>query len=126
VLGTVRAAKPGVSRQRHPAGGDGASLRRASLDVRVGALHGTDRGADRYEDVRGIGAAQGAAKEVRFHSGSHRCRCEVTGGTGGVSEACDVTSGDRTWKLTTRTREILCRLCRATASPSGWTTSVAV
>ena len=43
---------------------DGAHRDRASLHVRMGAIHRHFRPGDRDEDVRGLGAAQGAAEEV--------------------------------------------------------------
>ena len=56
-----------LPRQRLAAVGHRARRRRAGVHLRLGALRGVRRGSHRHEDLRRVGAAQGAAEEVRLH-----------------------------------------------------------
>ena len=70
VLGHLRAPDAGVPGQRAAARRDGARRGRAGLDVRMGAIRRQRRPRHRHEDVRSLGAAQGAPAEVRLRAGA--------------------------------------------------------
>ena len=53
-----------------PPPGDGARLGRAGLDVRLGAVRRPTGHDHRHADIRRLGAAQGAAEEVRLRTRS--------------------------------------------------------
>ncbi len=74
LVGAVRAPGPGVPRQRHPAPRHGAGLGGAGLDLRLGTVHRPDRRQDRDAHLRRLGAAEGAAEEVRVHPRQDRRR----------------------------------------------------
>ena len=78
VLGHLRASAAGVPGQRAAAGRDGARRGRAGVDLRLGALRRHVRPRHRHEDLRRLGAAQGAAEEVRLRAGAGRGGCEGT------------------------------------------------
>jgi transketolase len=60
-------SRRGASARRHRPHRD-----RAGLDLRLGALRRRAGPRDRHDDVRGIGAAQGPADEVRVHARGSR------------------------------------------------------
>ena len=66
--GRSSSSRPGVSRQRAAARREGARGDRAGLHVRLGAIRRQLRPRDRHEDVRGVGAAQGASGEIRLRA----------------------------------------------------------
>src|SRR5262249_17274502 len=61
-------------------GGLGPRVGRAGLDVRLGAVRRRVGGEPGHADVRGVGAAEGAAEEVRVHGGGGRGRGPPAGG----------------------------------------------
>ena len=75
IVGDLRALlpqSPGVSRAG-PAGlGRGARLGGTGVDSRLGAVCRPQRPKHRHGDVRGIGAAERTAEEVRLSSRKHR------------------------------------------------------
>ena len=77
-LGHLRPPDPGVPGQRAAARGDGARRGGAGLDLRLGALRRHVGPHHRHEDVRRLGAAQGAAEEVRLRAGPGGGGCERT------------------------------------------------
>ena len=80
-LGHFRAPNAGLPRQRAAARGQGPRRRGAGLDSGLGTLRWRLGPRHRHEDVRSLGAAQGASEEVRLRAGS----CG-RGGKGAVGE----------------------------------------
>src|SRR5881296_1689608 len=70
IVGAVRAAAAVVSGRRDSARRHGSGIRGAGERVRVGSLRRARGRAHRHGDVRCVGAAAGAAKEVRLHRGA--------------------------------------------------------
>src|SRR6266550_3395579 len=70
VVGAVRAAAPVVSGRRNSARRHGPGVGGAGERVRLGPLRRARGRAHRHGDVRRVGAAAGAAKEVRLHRGA--------------------------------------------------------
>ena len=81
VVGAVREAARGVSRDRPAGVGHGQGRGRTGLDARVGAIRRHERTRDRHEDVRRVGSSQGAAEEVRLRAGTRGGRGEAAAGT---------------------------------------------
>ena len=80
VVGIVRRPAAGVPRPRAAAGGDGAGLGGAGLDVRLGQVrrrHGTQH---RHAFLRRVGPAEGPGQEVRLHAGTRRGRGQGAAG----------------------------------------------
>ncbi len=67
-LGPVRQAGRGLSRVGPAEVGDGASRRRAGLDLRLGPVRRLGRQDHRHAHVRRVGPAQVASDEVRLHA----------------------------------------------------------
>ena len=70
IVGHFRAPNAGLPRQRASPRGQGSRSRGAGLDSGMGTLCRHVGPRHRHEDVRILGAAQGAAEEVRIRSGS--------------------------------------------------------
>ena len=68
VVGHLRAPDAGIPGQRAAAGRDGARRGRAGLDLRLGALRRQVRPRHRHEDIRRVGAAEGAAAKIRVRA----------------------------------------------------------
>ena len=67
-LGDLRKAAAGLSRRRAAAAGNGTRLGGAGLDIRLGALRRQRRAQDRDAHLRRLGAAEGAAGQVRVRA----------------------------------------------------------
>ena len=74
VVGIVRRPAAGVPRQRAAAGGDGAGLGGAGLDVRLGQVRRRHGPEHRHAFLRRVGPAEGPGQEVRLHAGARRGR----------------------------------------------------
>ena len=70
VLGDLRSPAAGLPRRRAASRRDGPSRRRAGLHLRLGAIRRQVRPRHRHEDLRRLGAAQGAPEEVRVRAGA--------------------------------------------------------
>jgi transketolase len=80
VVGAVRAVLPrasGISRPGAARVRDRARLGGEGVDAGVGSIRRPRRMQHRHGHVRGVGAAQGAAEEVRLHAREHRRRGEA-------------------------------------------------
>ena len=69
VLGTVRRSGRELPEQRDSPGGDGTGFGGTGIGVRLDQVHRHHRTPDRYAVLRGIGASQGPAEEIRLHRG---------------------------------------------------------
>ena len=69
VVGIVRAAGSGLSRQRAAARRHGARVGRGGLGDRLGSLCRHERRQDRHAQLRRVGADQGSDDEIRLHAG---------------------------------------------------------
>src|SRR5262249_29911889 len=72
VVGDLRSADAGVSRQRPAAQGEGAGRRRAGVDVRLGAIRRQLGPCDRHAHVRRFRAPEGAPGEVWLRARARR------------------------------------------------------
>src|SRR5262245_14299496 len=79
-MGNLRPPNPGVSGQRAAAEGEGARRRGASVNLWMGSMGRRVRSRHRHEDVRRVGAAQGAAAQVRLRAGPGRGGRQDTAG----------------------------------------------
>jgi len=69
LLGAVRPPARAVPRRGAPPVGTGARRGRAGVDPRLGPLRGRRRHRDRDAHLRGVGAAEATARQVRLHPG---------------------------------------------------------
>ncbi len=93
VVGAVRPPAARVPRQRVAADGDGAGGGGAGLDVRLDALHRPDRRVHRHANLRGVGAAEGVAEEVRLHAGEGDGSGEAPAGAVAGGEEAELNDG---------------------------------